>query len=115
MRVRAKKSSRTTHGNKGVKTTLTEAAWAASRTKGTFLRSKYKKLAGRRGKKRAIVAVAHTMLIIAYHLIKEKVHFVELGANYVDERRREAQLKYYKKRIDQLTSCETHNVESALT
>lgn len=94
---------------------MAEAAWATSRTKGTFLSSRYKKRAGRRGKKRAIVAVAHTMLIIAYHLIKEKVHFVELGADYVDERRREAQLKYYKKRIDQLTSCGAQNVESALT
>jgi prefoldin subunit 5 len=97
-----------------VKCALTEAAWAASRTKGTFLSSRYKKLVGRRGKKRAIIAVAHTMLIIAYHLIKEKTHFVELGADYVDERRREAQLKYYKKRIDQLTSCEVHDFECAL-
>ncbi|MDR2882925.1 MAG: hypothetical protein LBU98_04020 [Alistipes sp.] len=55
------------------------------------------------------------MLIIACHLIKEKVHFVELGADYVDERRREAQLRYYKKRIDQLTSCEAGDVGCALT
>lgn len=81
---------------------LSESAWAASRTKGTFLSSKYKRLVGRRGKKRAIVAVAHTILIIAYHLIKEKKDFVELGANYVDAKKRDAQLRYYQKRIEEL-------------
>jgi prefoldin subunit 5 len=59
-------------------------------------------LAGKRGKKRAIVAVGHTILVIAYHLIKEKKNFVELGAGYVDEKKREAQLKYYQKRIEEL-------------
>ena len=81
---------------------LTESAWAASRTKGTFLSSKYKKLVGKRGKKRAVVAVAHAILVIAYHLIKEKKNFVELGASHVDERKREAQLKYYQNRIEEL-------------
>ena len=73
-----KKSGRTTHGNKQVKAILTESAWAASRTKDTFLSSKYKKLVGKRGKKRAVVAVAHAILVIAYHLIKEKTNFIEL-------------------------------------
>jgi prefoldin subunit 5 len=81
---------------------LTESAWGASRTKETFLSSKYRKLVGRRGKKRAIVAVAHTILVIAYHLIKEKKNFVELGAGYVDQKKRDAQLRYYQKRIEEL-------------
>lgn len=79
-----------------------ESGWAASRTKNTFLSSKYKKMVGRRGKKRTIVAIAHAILVIAYHLIKEKKDFVELGAGYVDEKKREAQLKYYQKRIEEL-------------
>lgn len=79
-----------------------ESGWAASRTKNTFLSSKHKKMVGRRGKKRTIVAVAHAILVIAYHLIKEKKDFVELGAGYVDEKKREAQLKYYQKRIEEL-------------
>jgi transposase len=91
---------------------LSESAWAASRTKGTFLSSKYKRLVGRRGKKRAIVAVAHTILIIAYHLIKEKKDFVELGANYVDAKKRDAQLRYYHKRIEEL-GAEIPETESA--
>jgi transposase len=97
-----KKSGKTTHGNKQVKAILTESAWGASRTKETFLSSKYRKLVGRRGKKRAIVAVAHTILVIAYHLIKEKKNFVELGAGYVDQKKRDAQLRYYQKRIEEL-------------
>ena len=97
-----KKSGKTTHGNKQVKAILTESAWGASRTKNTFLGSKYRKLVGKRGKKRAIVAVAHAILVIAYHLIKEKKNFVELGSGYVDQKKRDAQLRYYKKRIEEL-------------
>jgi len=59
-------------------------------------------LVGKRGKKRAVVAVAHAILVIAYYLIKEKKNFVELGASHVDEKKREAQLKYYQKRIEEL-------------
>ena len=59
-------------------------------------------MVGKRGKKRAVVAVAHAILVIAYHLIKEKTNFIELGANHVDEKKREAQLKYYQKRIEEL-------------
>jgi len=81
---------------------LTESAWAASRTKNTFLSSKYKRLAGRRGKKRAIVAVGHAILTIVYHLIKEKKSFQELGATYIDEKKREGQIKYFQKRLQEL-------------
>jgi transposase len=97
-----KKSVRTTHGSKSVKAVLTESAWAASRTKNTFLSSKYKRLEGRRGKKRAIVAVGHSNLIIVFHLIKEKKHFQELGATYIDEKKREGQIKYFQKRLKEL-------------
>jgi hypothetical protein len=81
---------------------LTESAWAASKTKNTFLSSKYKRLAGRRGKKRAIVAVGHSILTIAYRLIKEKKSFLELGAKYIDEKKREGQIKYFQKRLQEL-------------
>ena len=59
-------------------------------------------MVGKRGKKRAIVAVGHAILVIAYHLIKEKKNFVELGADYVDAKKKEAQLKYYQRRIEEL-------------
>ena len=73
------KSGKTTKGSKWLKASLTEAAWAAGRTKGTYMRSQYRRLASRRGKKRALVAVGHTILIIAYHIMKERKPYFELG------------------------------------
>jgi transposase len=77
-------SGRATQGNKWLKGTLTEAAWAASKTKGTYLSARYRRLASRRGKKRASLAVAHTILIMAYHVIKEQCTYNELGSDYFD-------------------------------
>lgn len=76
---------------------MTECAWAASRTKDTFLSSKYSKTAARRGKKRAIVAVGHQILRIVYHMLKEGVSYKELGANFEDAKRQQAKINYHKK------------------
>jgi transposase len=92
---------------------VTESAWAASKTKNTFLSSKYNRLVGRRGKKRAIVAVGHAILTIAYHLIKEKTSFKELGATYIDEKKREGQIKYFLKRLQELGAENPENKKSA--
>jgi hypothetical protein len=81
---------------------LTEAAWAASRTKGTYLSTKYHKIAARRGKKRAIVAVGHSILIIAYHILKDNVSYKELGADYVDEKKRQARIAYHRQALQEL-------------
>ena len=75
-----KKPGATTHGNKHLKTILTEFAWIASRMKGTYLWSKYQSLVGRRGKKKTLVAVGHKILIMCYHILKYKVPYKELGA-----------------------------------
>lgn len=75
---------------------MTECAWAASRTKNTFLSSKYSKTAARRGKKRAIVAVGHQILRIVYHMLKEGVSYKELGANFQDDKRQQARIRYHK-------------------
>ena len=61
----------TTPGNVWLKTALVQAAWAAYRTKRTHLSEKFRRIAGSRGKKRAAIAVAHTMLVIISHLLKE--------------------------------------------
>lgn len=66
-----KKSSRVTHGNKTLKTVLIEAAWVATKTKNSWLAKKYRALAARRGIKRALMAVAHKILISVYHVLKE--------------------------------------------
>lgn len=80
------KSARINHGNRWLKRTLTQSAWAASHTKGTFLQAKFRRLAARRGNKRALVAIAHSVLQIAYHLLKEGTTYQDLGATYHDER-----------------------------
>jgi transposase len=77
-----RKRSRTTHGNRWLRRALAEAAWAASRTKGSYLGAQYRRLAGRRGKKRALMAVAHSLLVIFYHLLKGPVAYRDLGADY---------------------------------
>lgn len=98
-----KKSGRTTHGSKCLKATLTESAWAASRKKDTYLQSKYQSLVGRRGKKRALIAVGHKILISAYHIIKEKSAYRELGATYLDSlRNRKRTVDYLTKRLENL-------------
>jgi len=66
-----RKSGRTTKGNRWLRVILVQRAWAASRTRGTFLRQLYGRLVGRRGKKRALVAVAHRLLHIVYNVIKK--------------------------------------------
>lgn len=76
-------SGKTTKGSHWLRTMLVQAAWAASHTKGTYLADQYRRLASRRGKKRALIAVGHTILVIAYHVLKKGVAYVELGADYL--------------------------------
>ena len=82
-------SGQTTKGNKWLRRTLTQAAWAATRRKAGYLAAQYRRLAARRGKKRAIVAVGHTILVAVYHILKDEVEYRELGADHFDRRRRE--------------------------
>ncbi len=79
-----RQSGRTTKGNRWLRATLVQVAWAASHTKDTYLAAYYRRLAGRRGKKRALVALGHTMLVIIYHLLKDQTTYRELGPDYFD-------------------------------
>jgi transposase len=97
-----KKPGTTTHGNKCLKSILTEFAWVASRMKGTYLRAKYQSLVGRRGKKKALVAVGHKILIMCYHILKYKVPYKELGENYLDVRKKDRIVKSHIKRLTSL-------------
>jgi transposase len=97
-----KKSGKTTHGNKCLKATLTESAWAASRTKNTYLKAKYHSLAGRRGKKRALIAVGHKILVSAYYILKYKKSYRELGSEYLDQRKEAKIVKSYTRRLNNL-------------
>ena len=77
-----RKRRRITPGNAWLKRALGEAACGASRTKGSYLGAQYRRLAGRRGHKRAVIAVAHSLLVIFYHMLKEPVEYQDLGADY---------------------------------
>ena len=74
-----KMSTRIRKGNKYLKATLVECARSAIRNKQSYLYSRYQRIVARRGGKRAIIAVAHTMLIAIYHMLKEKVPYCDLG------------------------------------
>ena len=93
---------KTTPGDKWLKSGLSEAAWAASKTKGSYLQAKYKRLSSRRGKKRACIAVGHTILIIAYHIIKEQMIYNEIGGDFFDRLNEEYLVKRLKSRIQNL-------------
>lgn len=97
-----RRSGKTTQGNKVLGAGLNQAAHAAACTKNTYLSAQYRRLAARRGKKKAIVALEHTILVIAYHLIQRKEPYRELGGNYFDNRRPEATAKRLVKRLEQL-------------
>lgn len=89
-------------GNTWLRRSLCQAAWAASHTKATYLSARFRRLAARKGKKRAIVAVAHSILSILSHVLKTKQPYRELGADDLD-RINAAQLKrYFVKRLENL-------------
>ncbi len=79
-----------------------EAAWAAVRTKGSYLAAQYHRLAARRGAKRAIVAVAHTMLVTIYHMLSGGTSYHDLGANYFEERDPKAVVRRSVQRLERL-------------
>ena len=81
-----RKSGRSRHGNKWLHSTLVEAAWSASRTKDTYLSAQYHRITPRRGQKRAVVAVAHTMIVDIYHMLGNGTRYHDLGGNFFRER-----------------------------
>jgi transposase len=82
-------SGRTRNGNRAVREVLVEAALAAARTRNTYLSALYHRLAARRGGKRAVIAVAHAILVITYHLLADGGVYVDLGPNHFDHRARD--------------------------
>ena len=95
-------SGRTGHGNRFLRTCLIQAAHAAVRVKNSYFKSFYHRLAGRRGVKRAIIAVAHRILTAAYHMLIRREPFRDLGATYLDERNKTKVVKGATRRLEQL-------------
>jgi transposase len=75
-------SGKTTRGNKYLRTILCELAWTIVHTPGTYLHAQFHRLARRRGKNRAILAVAHSLLISIYHMLRDHCPYHDLGADY---------------------------------
>jgi transposase len=95
-------SGKTRKGNRYLRSTLVQAAWAASHTKQTFLSAMYHRLIRRLGKKKTLLAVAHAMTVIIYHVLDRREAYRELGADYFDRNYPERQRKYLVKRLEAL-------------
>lgn len=97
-----KKSSKITKGNPALKSTLVQCAVVASMQKNTFYAAQYKRIATRRGKNRAAVAVAHSILISIYHMLKENKDFVDLGSEYYNQFNKERKINSLLKKLNDL-------------
>jgi transposase len=97
-----RKSGATGHGNRWLEATLVQVAWAASRKKNSYFQAQYRRLVGRRGKKRAIVAVAHSILTDTYHILKRGTEYRDLGGDYFDRIRHDRILRYHVRRLQEL-------------
>ena len=97
-----RRSGKTRKGSKWLRSALTEAAHAAARTKGSYLSAHYARIRGRRGSKKAAVAVGHSILVICYQLLKRKVPYEDLGEDYYVRNRRCSSEAHTKRVVRQL-------------
>jgi transposase len=97
-----RKSGKTTKGSKWLRATLAQAAWAASRKKNSYFRAQYGRLAGRRGKKRAVIAVAHSLLTVIYYVLRDHVEYKDLGQDYFDKLNSKRLVPYLVNRLKNL-------------
>jgi transposase len=95
-------SSTTRKGNQALRAGLTQLAQAAARTKETYLSALYGRLAARRGKQRAIMAVVHSIMVSVFHMLTRQEPHHALGARYFDERRRHYTVDRLAQRIERL-------------
>jgi len=97
-----RRNGKTRKGSRWLRHALIEAAHGAARTKNKYLKTQYHRVAAHRGKKKALVAVGHSILIISYHLLTRRQEYIDLGANYFDERDRSAVQRRCVKRLEKL-------------
>lgn len=90
------------HGNRWLRRALSEAAWGASQTQTSYFAAQYHRLAPRRGKKRALIAVGHSLLIVIYHVLKEHQDYQDLGRDYFDRHSSERLQRYLVHRLEAL-------------
>ncbi|HEY7092278.1 MAG TPA: IS110 family transposase [Ktedonobacterales bacterium] len=92
----------TTRGNRWVRAMLGEVVWVISRTKGNYLAAQFQRLTRRRGKYKAVMAVAHTLLGIIYHMLRDHVPYADLGADYFDRLDKARVERHHIRRLEQL-------------
>jgi transposase len=97
-----RRSTRMKKGAPWLKTTLIQCAWAASRTKGSYFQTQYHRLRARRGSKKAICAVAASLLTTVYHMLKNGSCYQDLGANHFDQQDKVRQIKRLVGRLENL-------------
>lgn len=95
-------SGKTTPGNVWLRAILGEVAWAAIRTKDSYFRAQYYRLARRRGKNKALMAVAHSILTVLYHVLRERRPYQDLGADYFDRLDATRIERHHVRRLEQL-------------
>jgi transposase len=96
------KSGKTRKGDRWLRITLTESALAAVRDKDSALSAQYRRIMRHRGHKKAIVAVAHSILCISYHILSDRRPYSELGAVYLEKREKDHAVRRYVKQLERL-------------
>ena len=97
-----RKSGKTATGSRYLRAALMQAAWAASHQKGTYLAAQYQRCVKRLGKKKALVAVGHSILIIVYHILQNRTSYQELGSDYCARRNVGKQRKRLIRQLESL-------------
>lgn len=97
-----RKSGKTRKGNRWLRGALIEASWGASRSRGTYLAALFRRVMRRRGAKKAAVAVAHSMLVAAWHILHNRVGYNEVGAAYFDQLQTKRLTRHYLRRLQEL-------------
>ena len=97
-----RKSGKTPAANRHLDAVLSEMAHAAVRTKNSYFKAQYHRLAGRRGKKRAIGAVKHSLLVIVYYMLRDDKPYKDLGIDYFDKLNPQQRIRYHVRRLKEL-------------
>jgi transposase len=97
-----RKTGKTRKGNRWLKSLLAECGWGAGRARHTYLGAQYVRLSHRRGKKKAVLAVGHSILVAAYYILRDGVPYRELGPDHFDRLAKERLTRHYLHRLEQL-------------
>lgn len=97
-----RRNATTTKGSRWLQQALVQAAWAASHKKNSYFQAHARNLMHRRGKKRGLIAVAHSLLVVVYHMLKEETHYRDLGPQFLDQSRSKHLIRFYVRKLQQL-------------